>query len=91
MIISKLMKRVRGGPSCREVMRVIQSHLDGEVDVETAREIAAHLDHCDRCEGEAEIFRQIKRSLAHAAEPVDPEILASLHAFSERLIAGELD
>lgn len=91
MIISKLLNRFRGGPSCDDVMEVLQSYLDGEVDAETARKIAGHLEDCTDCDTESEVYRSIKASLAQSAEPVDPEVLASLRAFSDRLVAGEIE
>ncbi len=91
MIISKLLNRFRGGPSCDEIMEVLQSYLDGEVDAETAREVAGHLEACTDCDAESDVFRSIKTSLANSAEPVDPDVLASLRAFSDRLVAGEIE
>lgn len=91
MIISKLLNRFRSGPSCDEIMEVLQSYLDGEVDAETARKVAGHLEICTDCDSESEIFRSIKTSLANSAAPVDPEVLASLRAFSDRLVAGEIE
>jgi anti-sigma factor (TIGR02949 family) len=91
MIISKLTQWLRRGPSCDEIMEVLQSYLDGEVDAETARRVAGHLERCTDCDTESDIFRSIKTSLANSAEPVDPEVLASLRAFSDRLVAGEIE
>jgi len=91
MIISKILSRLRGGPSCDEVMQVLQSYLDGEVDAETARRVASHLDVCTDCAPESEVYRRIKASLATAAAPVDPEVLASLRSFSDKLVAGEVE
>lgn len=91
MIVSKILNRFRGGPSCDEVMEVLQSYLDGEVDAETARRVAEHLHVCDHCDAESDVFRRIKTSLASSAEPIDEEILDNLRAFSDRLVAGELD
>lgn len=91
MIISKLLNRFRGGPSCDEVMEVLQSYLDGEIDAETARKVAGHLEGCTDCDTESNVYRNIKASLAKSAEPVDPEVLASLRAFSDRLVTGEIE
>jgi len=91
MMIAKLLHRFRGGPSCDEVMDVLQSYLDGETDVETARRVARHLDACANCGPESEVYDRIRASLATAAEPVDPEILAGLRTFSSRLVAGDID
>ena len=90
MIINRLFDRFRSGLSCEEVMEVLQSYLDGEVDAETARRVAEHLHVCDQCDSESDLFRRIKISLAAAAAPVDAEILFNLQAFSDRLMDGEL-
>jgi len=90
MIVNRFLERLRN-PSCKEVLKTVQSYLDGEVDVETARRVAAHLADCPDCNVESEVYRSIKTSLANAAEPVDPEVLAGLRAFSERLVAGEME
>lgn len=92
MIINKLVQFFRpDGLSCAEVMEVLQAYLDGEVDAETARKVAEHLDRCDMCDDESEVFRNIKHSLASRNEPVDPDVMANLRAFSDRLVSGELD
>lgn len=90
MIISKILSMLKG-PSCDEVMEQLQSYLDGEVDTETARKVASHLDKCTDCNTESAVYKNIKASLASSAEPVDPQVLASLRAFSDRLVAGEVD
>lgn len=91
MIINKILNRFRGGLSCDEIMEVLQSYLDGEVDADTARQVAAHLEMCTDCDAESDVFRNIKSSLASSAEPVDPAVLASLRSFSNRLVAGEIE
>lgn len=90
MIINKFLTWWRT-PSCKEALEGLQSYLDGEVDEETARRMASHLDRCTDCDVEAEVYRKIKSSLNNASEPVDPDVLASLHAFSARLVAGEIE
>lgn len=92
MIINKLIQFFRpDGMSCDEVMEVLQAYLDGEVDAETARKVAEHLDQCSMCDDESAVFRNIKQSLAARSEPVDPDVMASLRAFGDRLVSGELD
>lgn len=90
MIVNKFLTWWRM-PSCKETLEGLQSYLDGEVDDETARRMASHLDHCTDCDVEADVYRNIKASLASNAESVDPEVLASLQAFSARLVAGEIE
>ena len=91
MIINRILDHFRGGPSCAEVMAVLQSYLDGEVDSATARDVAGHLESCPDCDLESATYRRIKSTLAGRAEPVDPDVMASLRAFSDRLVSGELD
>lgn len=91
MIISRILNRFKGGPSCAEVMKVLQSYLDGEIDSGTARDVAGHLESCPDCDIESETYQRIKSTLASRAEPVDPEVMASLRAFSNRLVSGEVD
>lgn len=82
-------RRRRATPSCGEIMDVLQSYLDGEVDSETARSVAVHLDMCPACGPEAEVYRRIKASLKLHAEPVDPVVLANLEQFGRRLARGD--
>lgn len=91
MMIGKLLQRFRRGLSCDEVMEVLQSYLDGEIDAETARLVAVHLESCADCDLESDVYRRIKLTLATTAEPIDPAVMASLRAFSSRLVAGEIE
>lgn len=90
-MIGRFLQRFRRDLSCDQVMEVLQSYLDGEVDIETARRVAGHLSTCSDCDLESVTYRRIKVALATTAEPVDPEIMASLRSFSSRLVADELD
>lgn len=81
----RMLQRLRGGLSCQEVLEVLQSHLDGEVDAQTARRVAVHLDKCDPCHHEAAVYEEIKASLARQRRPIDPEILDQLRAFTLRI------
>lgn len=70
--------------SCREVVRVLQAYLDGEVDNLTARRVQDHLEDCRRCGLEASTYAEIKDSLQrHRA--VSPEAVQRLRSFGERL------
>ncbi len=84
------LRRRPTGISCDEVLAVLQQYLDGEVDAATAQRVAVHLDVCDACGPEAELYRNIKRSLRRRAEPVDPHVLAGLQQFGRRLVDGEV-
>ncbi len=85
----KIFGRRKSEPTCEEVMVVLQSYLDGEIDADTARGVAVHLERCERCGPEARVYQQIKTSLHLHALPVDAAVLASLEAFGRRLAAGE--
>ena len=84
------LRRRSPGLSCDEVLAVLQQYLDGEVDATTAQQVAVHLDVCEGCGPEAEVYRNIKRSLQRRAEPVDPQVLADLERFGRRLLDGEV-
>lgn len=79
------------GYSCDDVMQVLQSYLDGETDVETARKVAAHLDDCQDCDLESSVYAGIKASLATRAEPVDAAVMDTLRDFSNRVVSGEIE
>ncbi len=87
MMLNKLFRR---GMSCSDVLEVLQSYLDGETDEETARQVLMHLDRCERCDDETEVYRQIKGSLSKKAPVLDPEIMSALHRFGERVARGEV-
>ena len=85
MILDRLLTRLRRGPSCNEVMEVLQAYLDGEVDVRTARTVAGHLDRCAACSHESDVYERIKAHLATRRRAIDPEIRAALEAFTRDL------
>jgi anti-sigma factor RsiW len=68
-----------------QVMRVLQSYLDGHTDEVTARRVANHLEACRRCGLEAATYRQIKASLARKAGPLDESAVERLRAFGSAL------
>lgn len=74
--------------SCREVGRVLQSYLDGEVDEVTARRVARHLEACRRCGLEAVTYVEIKRALAERSSAVPQDAVIRLRQFAEQLING---
>ncbi|GAC1311864.1 MAG: hypothetical protein NVSMB12_00860 [Acidimicrobiales bacterium] len=85
----RLPRGSREDATCREVMRVLQSYLDGQTDEVTAQRVARHLEKCRRCGLEASVYLEIKISLARRALPVEAVTAARLRAFGERLAAGE--
>lgn len=79
-------KRSEAALSCREVGRVLQAYLDGEL--EGGEElVAAHLEDCRRCGLEEAVYRDLKASLSHGPAEVDPEAVARLERFGRELIA----
>lgn len=77
--------------SCRQVGRVLQTYLDGEIDEATARRVVAHLEDCRRCGLEAEIYDALKAVLVRAPAGMSEEPVVRLREFGERLARGELD
>lgn len=73
---------------CRQVARLVQSYLDGEVDGLTADRVGAHLEECRRCGLEAETYAEIKHALARRCD-VSAAAVDRLRAFGERLIAED--
>jgi anti-sigma factor RsiW len=67
--------------SCMQVMRVLQSYLDGHNDEVTARRVANHLDACRRCGLEASTYREIKAALGRKSVPLDEPSIERLRAF----------
>ena len=82
----RLLDRLRGSMSCSDVLKVIQSYIDGEIDAETARKVAAHLEHCHPCADEELIYGRIKASLARRRRHVDMDVLDQLMSFGWKLL-----
>jgi anti-sigma factor (TIGR02949 family) len=80
--------RRRGELSCKEVGRLLQGYLDGEIDELRARQVARHLEDCRRCGMNAETYAEIKRALRRSAAPVPRETVERLRAFGEGLADG---
>lgn len=74
--------------SCMQVMRVLQSYLDGHTDEVTTRRVATHLEACRRCGLEAATYREIKSALARRAAPVDELAVHRLQDFGSSLTQG---
>lgn len=72
--------------NCREVGKVLQTYLDGELDDADALLVAAHLDECRDCGLESASYDRIKAALAQPMpEGTDPEAIARLRSFGEGL------
>jgi anti-sigma factor RsiW len=72
---------------CRQVARIIQRHIDGELDEHAARAVARHLEVCLRCGLDARTYHELKRRLVHLQEPVDAATIERLRRFVSRLAA----
>jgi hypothetical protein len=88
MITRRWFRRRRPAVNCRELGRVLQSYLDGDVEPGFADKIAEHLDDCKDCGLEAETYTQIKDSLAGQRAEVDDDAVIRLRDFGESL-AGD--
>ncbi len=71
--------------SCREVSRVLQAYLDGQVDELSARRVTRHLEACRRCGLEAEVYARIKDAVSRMDRDVSSLPLARLRDFARRL------
>jgi anti-sigma factor RsiW len=70
---------------CREVAKVLQSYLDGELDELLARRVTRHLEMCRRCGMSFETYLAIKESLRRSAGSTPQDALDRLRAFGEQL------
>ena len=84
-----MMRTKPGGLSCRKVGKVLQTHLDGELDVERRRKVAAHLEECERCGLEADVLEGVRAALRSRRERLPAATAAALREFSDRLVNGE--
>jgi predicted anti-sigma-YlaC factor YlaD len=74
---------------CPDVRRWLQVFLDDEIaDEQMVRRLAAHLDLCQNCRGEARTFSELKECLRKLQPPADEEALGRLHEFVQQLEAG---
>lgn len=73
---------------CRKVGRLLQSHLDGELDELASRRVARHLDDCRRCGLAAETYEEIKRALRRSAGTPPSGSVDRLRAFGRQLAEG---
>lgn len=73
--------------TCREVGRVLQAHLDGELELAEAQAVADHLNGCRGCGMEADVYAEIKAALCRQADELPPDALARLRRFGAQLTA----
>ncbi|CAN5177520.1 zf-HC2 domain-containing protein [soil metagenome] len=77
--------RPQGALSCRQVGRLLQAYLDGELPDARTVLVADHLDACLRCGLEASSYRWLKAHLAGLAPGTDGRQLGRLCAFADEL------
>jgi anti-sigma factor RsiW len=76
--------------SCREVGKILQTYLDGELDELRARRVARHLEMCRRCGMAAETYAEIKQILRRSAGSPPQDAIARLRAFGQQLAEGSV-
>lgn len=87
--MKKLVRMLFMPPDCRDVAEVLQSYLDGELPASRRHLVAKHLEHCQRCGIEADLYREVKRSLEQLAVPPDRRAVQRLRRFARDLAEGE--
>lgn len=82
-MIRRRPRNTPGALNCIRVGRMLQRHLDGELDADTARLVTLHLDDCRRCGMTAREYRSIKRALRDAGR--NEAAIARLRDFASSL------
>jgi anti-sigma factor RsiW len=85
-----LVQGVRDRIECMRIRPLLQAFVDGGLDDEQRKRIAAHLEACRRCGLEASTYRTLKERLRGLARPADSDAVARLEAFVDDL-GGEPD
>jgi anti-sigma factor RsiW len=67
--------------TCAQVLKVLQSYIDGETDELTAYRVAAHLEACRNCGLEFKTFSEIKMALRGLRRDVDRSAVERLREF----------
>jgi anti-sigma factor RsiW len=81
----------RSSMNCVQVGRTLQRYLDGTLDDEARRRVAAHLAQCRRCGMDEQAYREISAALRRSREPFDPEAIARLRNFAATLASRPPD
>lgn len=84
-MIGQLIRRFHMPPDCREVARFLQAYLDGELPPSEFARVGEHLEQCERCGIEADVYHEVKRSLAQLAVPADHAAVDRLQTFAAQL------
>lgn len=74
-------------PDCARVARVLQAYLDGELDDRHTAMVASHLEHCHRCNIEADVYERVKDQLRELHEQPDQAAIARLRHFADHVPA----
>jgi anti-sigma factor RsiW len=72
-------------PACHVVGAVLQAYLDGELGPADAELVAAHLEHCDRCQIEAATVTEVVGLIQRQRPDLDTSVVDRLAGFVERL------
>ncbi|MEW6473855.1 MAG: zf-HC2 domain-containing protein [Actinomycetota bacterium] len=76
--------------SCRDVGKMLQTYLDGELDELLARRVTRHLEMCVLCGMRVETYMEIKRALRRSAGSPPRDALDRLRAFGQELAEGRV-
>ena len=74
-----------GRVDCRQVMRALQTFLDGELDPEQAEFVAAHLETCRGCGPESETLERVINAIRELRKDGERAAYRRLAATAERL------
>jgi hypothetical protein len=72
-------------PECHVVGAVLQAYLDGELGPQDAELVAEHLEHCERCEIEADTVVRVVDAIKRQRPDLDPAPIERLTGFVDRL------
>lgn len=71
---------------CMKAAERIQEIVDGELSPDrAARALERHLAACERCRGEAEVIRQLKRAITRVSQEANPGTVNRLQDLARRL------
>lgn len=76
--------------NCRQVRKVINLFLDGELPATKHHLVAEHLEVCDMCGIEAAKVEAVIDGLRALRQPVNALVVARLDAFAARIAAGDV-
>lgn len=84
-----LHRRTRRPPDCRQVARIMQAYLDGELPPGDTALVAAHLEDCERCGVDAEVYRRVKAAIGRLRTAPDPDAVRRLRGYAQELPGRE--